>query len=155
MTRISLCASTIAIFLVVTRTRTASTIGPARFAQCGADTECIRARRIDVSAAFFAETEFQETGSFVYRLYKSALGRRPKFSEFIADRGQVVAGANLQANKQTFAQEFVERAEFQRKYPTSMNAVQFVDALLATASRSSGARLGRSARAVAGALQRQ
>jgi hypothetical protein len=112
-----------------------------RITACGADSECIRARRIDVSAAFFAETEFQETGSFVYRLYKSALGRRPGFSEFIAGRGQVVAGASLQANKQAFAQEFVDRAEFVRKYPSSMNAAQFVDALLATASRSSGASL--------------
>jgi hypothetical protein len=109
--------------------------------RCGADSECIRARRLDVSAAFFAETEFQETGSFVYRLYKSTLGRRPRFSEFIAGRDQVVAGASLQANKQAFAQEFVDRTDFLRKYPTSMNATQFVDALLATASRSSGASL--------------
>jgi len=112
-----------------------------QIAQCGVDTECIRARRIDVSAAFFAGTEFQETGSFVYRLYKAALGRRPVFGEFIAGREQVVAGANLQANKQVFAQEFVDRTEFVRKYPNSMNAGHFVDALLAVASRSSGASL--------------
>ncbi len=112
-----------------------------QISQCGADSECVRARRLDVSAAFFAETEFQETGSFVYRLYKSALGRRPAFREFIAGRGQVVAGANLQANKQAFAEQFVNRLEFARKYPGSMNASQFVDALLAIASRSSGANL--------------
>jgi hypothetical protein len=112
-----------------------------QISQCGVDAECIRTRRLDVSAAFFAETEFQETGSFVYRFYEAALGRRPAFSEFIVGRGQVVAGANLQANKQAFAQEFVDRPEFVRKYPTSMNAAQFVDALLVVASKSSGARL--------------
>lgn len=109
----------------------------AQINQCGDDTDCIRARRIDVSVAFFAETEFQETGSYVYRFYKSALGRRPEFSEFLAGRGRVVANPNLQANKQLFAEEFVDRAEFNRKYPRSMSATQFVDALLSTAARSS------------------
>lgn len=109
--------------------------------QCGDDADCVRARRIDVSAAFFAETEFQATGSYVYRLYKSALGRRPEFSEFLAGRGRVVANPNLQANKQSFAEEFVDRAEFTRKYPRSMSAAQFVDALLNTAGRSSSVEL--------------
>ena len=109
--------------------------------QCGADSECIRARRIDVSAAFFAETEFQETGSFVYRLYKSALGRRPEFKEFLSGRARVVATPSLQANKQSFAEDFLQRPEFIRKYPRSMSAAQFVDSLLDTASRSSGVSL--------------
>jgi hypothetical protein len=108
---------------------------------CGTDTSCINSRRIAVSAAFFAQTEFHETGSFVYRLYKSALGRQPKFNEFLADREQVIADASLQANKQALAQTFVDRAEFQKKYPAWMNAEQFVDALLATVTRSSGAGL--------------
>lgn len=113
----------------------------AQINQCGTDSDCIRARRIDVSAAFFAETEFQETGSYVYRLYKSALGRRPSFNEFLAGRAKVVASPGLQANKQAFAQAFVDRAEFNRRYPASMNAGQFVEALLTTASRSSGVSL--------------
>src|SRR5207302_10747723 len=37
--------------------------------QCQGDLACIRARRIDVSAAFFVEREFQQTGSFIYTLY--------------------------------------------------------------------------------------
>jgi hypothetical protein len=112
-----------------------------QIAQCGSDNECIRARHLDVSVAFFAGTEFQETGAFVYRLYKAALGRRPAFSEFIAGRNQVVAGTNLQANKQAFAQEFVDRPEFLKKYPNSMTAAQFVDALMVVASKSSSVRL--------------
>lgn len=108
-----------------------------QLALCGVDAACLRDQRVDVSAAFFAETEFQETGAFVYRFYKSALGRNPSFAEFTAGRRQVVADANLQANKQAFAQAFVERTEFVKKYPATMNAEQFVDALLATVARNS------------------
>ncbi|MDX6614540.1 MAG: hypothetical protein QOD75_3726 [Blastocatellia bacterium] len=100
--------------------------------QCGTDAACIAQRRIGVSAAFFVETEFQEASSFVYRLYKSALGRRPTFAEFTADRAQVVSGQNLDANKEAFARGFVARREFQTKYPGEMTGQQFSDALLDT-----------------------
>ena len=98
--------------------------------QCGSDAACIAQRRIGVSAAFFVETEFQEASSFVYRLYKSALGRRPTFAEFTADRSQVVSGQNLEANKEAFVRAFVTRTEFQRKYPGTMTAQQFSESLL-------------------------
>ncbi len=48
----------------------------------------------NVSAAFFIEQEFQQTGSFVYRFYKSSLGRQPSCAEFGPDRAQVVDGGN-------------------------------------------------------------
>jgi hypothetical protein len=108
-----------------------------QLAICGVDAACLRDQRVDVSAAFFAETEFQETGAFVYRLYKSALGRKPTFVEFSAGRRRVVAGANLEANKQAFTQAFIERGEFTKKYPAAMNGEQFVDALLATVASKS------------------
>lgn len=100
--------------------------------QCGSDAACIAQRRVGVSAAFFVETEFQEASSFVYRLYKSALGRRPTFAEFTADRSQVVSGQNLEANKEAFVRAFVARPEFQRKYPGVMTAQQFSESLLDT-----------------------
>lgn len=106
-----------------------------QLAMCGVDAACLRDQRIDVSAAFFGETEFQETGAFIYRLYKSALGRRPTFAEFSAGRRQVVAGANLQANKQAFTEAFVQRADFLKKYPSALNGEQFIDALLAMVAR--------------------
>src|SRR5207237_3572781 len=34
---------------------------------CGSDQQCREVRRINVSAAFYLSTEFQEVGSFVYR----------------------------------------------------------------------------------------
>ena len=81
------------------------------------DTACVRAKRIDVSAAFFIELEFQETGSFVYRFYKSSLGRRPNFAEFSLDRGLVVNGNDLETNKQVFATAWVRRPEFLAAVP--------------------------------------
>jgi hypothetical protein len=38
---------------------------------------CIHQRRIGTSGAFFIENKFQQTGSFIYRLYEAALGRQP------------------------------------------------------------------------------
>jgi hypothetical protein len=109
-----------------------------QIAQCGTDTDCVHLRRLDVSAAFFIDSEFQETGSFVYRLFKSALGRRPSFAEFLADRSQIVGGANLEGSKQAFARVLVQRREFAREFPATMDADQFVDTLLASVSQHSG-----------------
>jgi hypothetical protein len=94
---------------------------------------CVNSRRIGVSAAFFIELEFQDTGSFVYRLYKAALGRRPTFTEFSTDRATVVAGPNLEANKQALANDFVTRPGFLQLYPLSQTNEQFVNKLFDTA----------------------
>src|SRR5262249_57277062 len=45
-----------------------------RINQCESDQNCIRARRVDVSNAFFYEQEFQQTGAYVYRLYRISYG---------------------------------------------------------------------------------
>jgi hypothetical protein len=100
--------------------------------QCGLDSECIHSRRLAISAAFFLTTEFQETGSFLYGLYKAALGRRPDFAEFSAERRQISVGSELSSTKQELAVAFVERSEFSQKYPSRMNAEQFTDAVLSS-----------------------
>ena len=105
------------------------------------DAACVRARRIGVSAAFFIELEFQTTGNFVYRFYKSSLGRQPSYAEFTTDREQVVDGANLEGSKQVFAEAWVQRAEFLQKYPASLDGVQFIEALLQDVQQSSGINL--------------
>jgi hypothetical protein len=69
--------------------------------------ECVSARRLDVAAAFFMSDEYQATGSYIYDVYAGALGRRPGFGEYTADRTQVVGGATLDAAKTVFAQNFV------------------------------------------------
>jgi hypothetical protein len=106
--------------------------------KCGADVDCLNNRRVGISAAFFKEEEYQQTGSFVYRLYKGALGRQLSYAEFSADRAQVSGGANLEASRAALAEQFVQRAEFRQKYDGKETADSFVDALLSNVRESSG-----------------
>ena len=107
-------------------------------AQCGTDASCISRRRVEVSTAFLSESEFQNTGSFVYRLYRSAFGRRPTLAEFGSDRARVIGGLDLESNKEAFIRTVLERPQFQQKYPATMTAEEFSDALLATVQGSAG-----------------
>lgn len=108
--------------------------------ECGNNQRCIAARRTGVSAAFFVEQEFQNTGSFVYRLYKAGLGRRPTHAEFVQDRS-LLDVLNLETSKQSFALTFVQRTSFVQKYAANTTAESFVDALLATIQLASGVNL--------------
>ena len=115
---------------------------------CGADAACRDVKRINVSAAFFLSIEFQETGFFVYRLYKSAFGNLAgtpvpvRFQQFFPDTQEIGRGvvvnqgdwrAQLEANKQAFVLRFVQRAEFAARHPAALTPAQFVDALFAGA----------------------
>jgi glucose/arabinose dehydrogenase len=106
--------------------------------KCNGDALCIHNTRIGVSAAFFVEQEFQQTGYFVYRMYKASLGRRVPYLEFMKDRSRLQVGANLEIEKQAYALEFVQRAEFQTKYQGKSTDAAFVDALLQTVRDASG-----------------
>jgi len=85
-----------------------------------------------VSAAFFIEQEFQETGYYVYRFYKASFGRQPSFTEFMSDRSQV-SGANLEARKQAFADQWVQRPAFVAAYPITMSNTEVVNKLFDSA----------------------
>ena len=89
-----------------------------------------------MSAAFFIESEFQETGYYVYRLYKSGLARAPQFTEFVGDRGRIVANSNLDASKQALAADFVLRPAFVALYPAGLTNTQYVDQLNANTGNS-------------------
>jgi N-acetylneuraminic acid mutarotase len=104
-----------------------------RITQCGSDARCIHERRIGVSAAFFIELEFQDSGYYVYRFYKASFGRQPNYAEFTADRGRVIGGSNLEANKQAFADEWVQRPVFLGAYPNTMSNTEFVNKLFDSA----------------------
>ena len=108
---------------------------------CGNNADCVRQKRLDVSAAFFIAQEFQDSGLYLYDMYEGALGRRPDFTEYAADRPQVVGGPTLEAEKAAFALSFVDRAEFTTAYPLTMNNEVFVDALLQKAQQTSGLNL--------------
>jgi glucose/arabinose dehydrogenase len=115
---------------------------------CNGNSFCLEVKRIDTSAAFFLSIEFQETGFLVYRLRKTAYGNLPgkpvplKFDEFIKDTQEIGRGivvnvgdwrAQLERNKQKFAEEFVTRPEFVALYPTGQTPAQYVAALDANA----------------------
>lgn len=104
-----------------------------QLSRCNDDAECLRRTRAAVSAAFFIEQEFQETGSFIYRLYKASYGRQPAYAEFTADRANVIGGADLQQRQQSFADSWTRRAAFLFAYPLQMSNAEFVDKLYGTA----------------------
>jgi hypothetical protein len=104
-----------------------------QFAPCGSRNDCIRARRIDISAALFLENELSSTSAFVYGLYTSALGRRPRFAEFESDRNMVLnRSSDPEAGRRALALAFVQRPEFQRRYPSAMKAKEFVNSLISS-----------------------
>jgi hypothetical protein len=106
---------------------------------CGGDAACVAARRVGVSNAFFFEPEFQQTGAFVYRLYRAAYGAtRPKYKEFVADRAQLATGPDLAANKSALAEDFTARPEFLARYPATLSGAEFINRLLANILQHSG-----------------
>jgi hypothetical protein len=109
--------------------------------RCGTDPQCIHDRRIGVSDAFFFEPEFQESGAYVYRIYKAAFGQVPQYSYFMPDRSRVIGGTQLDSSKSAFALSFVQRGEFVGAYPRTMTGDQFVTALLQKVKETSGADL--------------
>ncbi len=103
---------------------------------------CREIRKINVSAAFFLSIEFQQTGYLVYKANQASFNLREflRLRDFLPDlqeigRGVVIgqpgAEAQLEANKQKFFLDFVQRAAFRNAaaFPTSMPAEQFVDKL--------------------------
>jgi cytochrome c peroxidase len=125
---------------------------------CGTDQSCINARRVGVSNAFFFEQEFQQTGAYVYRLYRAAFGNNqpfpnpdtdnqteakklPGYAVFMADRARVVGGASLADSQLALANAFAQRQAFLAKYPNTLTGAQFVDALLSTLQTDLGVNL--------------
>lgn len=102
--------------------------------RCGSDPACIHKRRITVSAAFFIETEFQETGFFIYRLYKAAYGARPAYFDFLKDRSRLIAGVDLESNKTSLANDFTQREAFKLLYADTLAPEEFVNKIFDTAN---------------------
>ncbi|HEY0080035.1 MAG TPA: DUF4394 domain-containing protein [Pyrinomonadaceae bacterium] len=107
---------------------------------CGTNAGCREVKRIETSAAFFRSIEFQETGFLVYRLYQAAFntGERLSLQSFLRDTQEISRGVvvlvgdwrqQLEANKQAFANEFVNRPAFLQTYPPSMSNADFINLL--------------------------
>lgn len=119
--------------------------------QCGHEPICLRTQCVAVSNAFYYELEYQQTGSYVFRLYRAAFGdnqpfpnpnpdptypgenlKVPSYAVFVYDRARVIAGSNLTQAQLDLANRFVSRPEFTNKYSASLPLDQFVDAILLT-----------------------
>ena len=111
---------------------------------CGGEAQCVEAKRINVSAAYFLSIEFQQTGYLVYRFYKTSYGNLPgapvpiNLSEFLPDTQKIRQGVivnqggwqqTLENNKEAFTKEFVQRSRFLASYPITMTEEEFVDML--------------------------
>jgi hypothetical protein len=121
------------------------------------DQNCVNVRRVETSDAFFFEPEYQQSGGYVFRMYRLAFGNTqpfpnpdpgdpngsfypgptfhlkfPSYGAFKPDRLQVIGGANLEQAQLDFANAFVQRQEFTTKYPLSQSPAAFINALLAT-----------------------
>jgi glucose/arabinose dehydrogenase len=122
-----------------------------QISSCGNDPNCQLTRRVTVSDAFVFEPEYQQTGAYVFRLYRVAYGNSqpfanpnpdpghpgeenkiPNYAVFLSDRERVIGGANLAQKLQELANAFVTRPEFLARYPNSLDGPGFVDAVLLT-----------------------
>ncbi|HLM58982.1 MAG TPA: Calx-beta domain-containing protein [Pyrinomonadaceae bacterium] len=112
--------------------------------ECNGNAQCIQERRVNVSAAFFLSIEFQKTGYYVIRIYKTGLGDQkgnPRYIPFLFDTQEVQRGvvvnegdwqARLEANRQAYALAFVRRPDFRSQHE-SQTAQQYADSLFSNA----------------------
>jgi hypothetical protein len=96
---------------------------------CGNDQLCMQNRRIAISAAFFIEEEFQQTGFAIHRFYKAAYGMPPSYAQFLVDRTELLGESQSALSTEKFTRQFIARAEFQRLYPDWLPAEAFVNRL--------------------------
>jgi hypothetical protein len=106
---------------------------------CNSRSDCLRTRRIDISTHLLVENELPATGVFVYGLYSTGLGRLPRYAELETDRALILSQkTELEAVRHALVSAFVDRAEFKRKFPTTMRPAEFVDSLLAITAQTAG-----------------
>jgi len=111
----------------------------AQLTGCNSRSDCLRARRIDISTNLLVENELPATGVFLYGLYSTGLGRQPRYPELETDRALISnQKSELEAVRHALASAFVDRAEFKRKYPATMKPSEFVDSMLATIVQTTG-----------------
>ena len=109
----------------------------AQLQQCGTRADCLRATRVDISANLLVN-ELPSNALFLNSLYSSVLGRRLKFTEFESDRAVLMNEEDQERARTALITALMQRPEFKRKYPATMKAAEFVDAVIATVSQTSG-----------------
>ena len=105
---------------------------------CGSKADCLRNTKLDISTNLLVN-ELPSSALFLNSLYSSALGRRPRLTEFETDRAALMSDTEDQERARlALLTAFVQRPEFKRKYPATMKSAEFVDAVLATVTQTSG-----------------
>lgn len=120
----------------------------------GDDERCRDEQRVKVSAAFLFEKEFQDTGLFLYCLYKATSGSPPGYAQFASDRKRIVGGPNLDASKDAFLKEWTSRPLFTEVYLPGLKPEQFIDTVLQKINSDSEVDLRRQRQALVDELSR-
>jgi hypothetical protein len=98
---------------------------------CSPSTNC---DRVEVARGFVRGAEYHDRGYFIYRAFRSSLGRIATYGEFMIDMPKVsgfLSAQDLEANKVAYIDEFMNRPEFKSIYdPTIGNPTAYVDTLL-------------------------
>lgn len=109
----------------------------AQLNQCGTRVDCLRNTRVDISTNLLV-TELPSNALFLNTLYASVLGRRPKLTEFESDRTLLMSEEDQERARITLLTAFMQRPEFKKKYAATMKPAEFVDAIIATVTQTSG-----------------
>ena len=113
------------------------------------DVDCVKFYRGHVAGVFFRSPEFQRKGNYVMYLYMASIGQRPAtvaeladptkvdrphYSEFFADLNAVSTPNDdpvlTEQKKAALAEAWMQRPEIQAKYPNTMSALDFVQAIV-------------------------
>lgn len=104
--------------------------------QCGTDEQCRQNARVEVAFGHMASTEASEYRAYwIYRYLRTASGVMPTFVEFNRDVLRISRSADstqFLANRDAYANEFVQRADFRARYDGLSNQA-YVDTLSANA----------------------
>jgi hypothetical protein len=105
---------------------------------CGSRADCLRAARLEISTNLLTN-ELSSSALFLSGVYSSAFGRRPRLTEFESDRATLTnENENQERLRLTFANAFVQRQEFKRKYPATMKSAEFIDSIISNVGHASG-----------------
>jgi hypothetical protein len=102
---------------------------------CANDPECLHQARLTVSASFFNSQEFNLKGGYVFRFYKSSLGRMPSYQEMVTGMRSVTGATSTEVDQKRaqFATDWVVRTDFLQAFPRSLTPTAFVDGILQVA----------------------
>lgn len=124
-----------------------------QLAVCGSRPDCLRATRLEISTNLLVN-ELPSNALFLNSLYSSALGRRPRLTEFESDRAVLMNDTESHERARLLVvTAFTQRPEFKKRYPATMKPAEFIETLFATVLQTSGVDLTAQKDALLGLLE--